>query len=153
MNGVKFNFVKHNMDKIPIQNARRGKILYKSVKDIDDEKKKYKKYTLKYKGFTFQIKVGPLGNYNGYVTKFPKNLYSNFSLKERNNLGSIKGIYVPHGGYTASTGFDCAHSTDFYYHTDLTVQIKQAQSWKTHKYVESELKKIVNSLLRIADKR
>ena len=146
-------YKKYNKNKIPIQNSRKGKILYKSVEDIDEEKKKYKKYTMKYKGFTFHIKVGPLGNYNGYVTKFPKSLYSKFPLNERNNLESIKGIYVPHGGYTASIGFDCSHSTDFFYRVDITEQIKFAKSWKTHKYVESELKKVANSLIRIADKR
>lgn len=153
MNKVKLSFVTHNKNKIPIQNARKGKIFHKSVDEIDKDKIKYKNYKLNYKGFTLHIIVGPLGNYNGYITKFPKKLHSKFSSNERKNLESIKGIYVPHGGYTASTGFDCSHSTDFFYRTDITVQIKQAKSWKTHKFVESELKKIVNSLLRIADKR
>ena len=143
---------KWNENKIPIQNARNGKIFYTSVKEIDKELKQHKKHTIQYKGFALVVEKGPLNSFNGYVVKFPKKLSSTFSENEQNNLAHIKGVYVPHGGYTSGNGFDCAHHDDFLYIKDLTTQMSSAKSWKTPKYVESELKKIANSLLAIANK-
>lgn len=146
--------MKIDINRIPIQNTRNGKIFYKSVKEINEDKKRYNKYNISYEGFVLRIEVGPLGNYNGYILRFPKNMSKKFTVNEKNNLESIKGIYVPHGGYTDGRGFDCLHFTDFFYNGgNMSKQPKTAKSWKTHKFVESELKKIVDSLLKITGKQ
>jgi hypothetical protein len=141
----KENFKIYNKNKIPTQNTRNGKIFYKSLKNIDNNIIKYQNYKITYKGFILNImKENGMCSYNGYILKYPKKFDS---ILKNKALEEVKGLYIPHGGFTAHNGFDCCHFDDFMYMNDITKQYKGAISWKTHKYVESELKKVVNSII------
>lgn len=139
-------------NKIPIQNCVGCKVIYKDESKIIEDVKNNKNYKIKYKGFTLEICVRP-GYYTGYITGFDKKLKKYFTKAEMDNLGEIDDIYQPHGGFTASNGFDCWHSSDINLKNPLEYLKDQKRTFKTHRFVESELKKIVNSLIKISKNR
>jgi len=158
--------VKSLATKINVRNSRKGKVYKSTIKNVLDEiyifrqmfdsnqnndNKELYEYKFYYKDFKCSIRFAI--SYMGYVEEFDKKIKNKFTKKQREDLGSIKNIYVPHGGFTHPIGFDMAHLGDIMILTDgKTINISplgKNASFKTFDYVKSELKKIVDSLIKI----
>jgi hypothetical protein len=136
---------------IPYQNAKNGKIYKKNKKELSKIVLKHKNYKIKFKKFKLHI-ILLSGYYAGYILDFHKNplVKKYFTKNEIENISKIKGAYKIHGGFTHKEGFDCAHINDI--QVGFTKKFK-GKTFKTHKFVESELKKFVNSIIKISNKR
>jgi hypothetical protein len=135
---------------IPYQNSKKGKIFKIKFEELSKIVKKNKDYKFNYKNFELHIRLTG-GYYCGYITKFDPSIKKKFKKNEINNLEEIKGIYKIHGDYTHPRGFDCGHLK-----YDIYVGITKnytGKTFKTHLFVESELKKTVNSIIKIAKQR
>jgi hypothetical protein len=60
-------------------------------------------------------------------------------------LDDIENDYIPHGGFTAEKGFDCAHSGDISLNIVMLSSLDYISSFKTRKYVYAELEKMTSS--------
>jgi len=100
-----------------------------------------------YNGFRFKIVKNFMGAYCGYVL-----VDDHPQIDKINLITEEEDVYEPHGGYTASWGFDCAHYTDIYFNgkkkTDrwIDAHTKPVQTFKTYQFVQSECFKIIDSL-------
>ena len=116
-------------------------------------------YKIDYKGFVLEIKphhYGPIHYYTGYIVGFPNGININHETI-CDEMGDK--LYEPHGGFTwAHFGFDCCHIKDFVRlendklsDTELWIEKKYGndikKTFKTNKFVERELKRIVDSIL------
>lgn len=108
------------------------------------------KKTFTYLGFTCEVKYIQ-GWFCGYVRSFDLLIKEKFTDDEMSALELIDNIYVPHGDFTASTGFDCCHYDDIMISTFSTRD--DDKSFKTEDYVVNEIKKIVDSIIAIAASR
>jgi hypothetical protein len=131
---------------IPCQNTKNGKIYERSFQEVKEMVLKKKDYKIKYKNFELHIFL-QTGYYSGYITKFDNKLKKYFKKDELNFLSEIEGIYKIHGDFTHSSGFNCAHIDDIF--IGFTTKYN-GRTFKTHKFVESELKKTVNSIIKIS---
>lgn len=138
-----------NHQLIPYQNSKNGKIYKKTFKNLSKIVLKNKDYKINYKNFELHILLVS-GYYCGYIIKFDFKIKNKFNENELKYLEEIKGIYKIHGGYTHSKGFDCAHLSDIF--VGFTKHFNK-KTFKTHLFVESELKKCVNSIIKIANER
>ena len=135
---------------IPTQNSNNGKIFYKNLKTINNTIKKYNDYNIVYKNFILHVKFNNF-YYVGYIVKFDNKIKNYFSKDELNNLSKINGLYNIHGSYTHQFGFNCGHENDI--KLGYTKKFTKNQTFKTHLFIESELKKTVNSIIDLYNKR
>lgn len=143
-------YVKYdNNQLIPYQNSSNGKIFKRTFKNLSRIVLKNKDYKINYKNFELHILLVS-GYYCGYITKFDNKIKKKFNENELENLEEIGGIYNIYGGYTHSKGFNCAHLFDIF--VGFTKNFNK-KTFKTHLFVESELKKCVNSIIKIANER
>lgn len=117
-------------------------------------------------GFRVTIELQSSGYYCGYVWDYVGHdtswMRPNKRVKVFGNRTSLKiaslespegsegndfGLYVPHGGYTAPNGFDCAHSNDlFLIGRRLTSDGKTKRVFRSSRFVYAELCRVVQSL-------
>lgn len=133
------------------QNSKNGKIYKKTKTNLSKIVLAHKNYKIKFKNFKLHI-ILLTGYYAGYILDFHKNplVKKYFTKDESVNISKIKGAYKIHGGFTQKEGFDCGHINDI--KVGFTKNFK-GKTFKTHKFVESELKKFVNSIIKISNKR
>lgn len=135
---------------IKVQDKVYGPIRYERY-DILREQLLNGDKTFDYKGFTLKISGHKsIGHFCGYVISIPDNI---IEYKWNNNLSEIKGIYQPHGGFTAPNGFDCAHYMDLsvgmmQFNLPDKLKEKSKATFKSSYFVESELKNIVDSIIQ-----
>jgi hypothetical protein len=91
----------------------------------------------------------------GYVMQFPDDLRDLFPER---CVSEIEDVYQPHGGYTDGSGFDCGHLDDIVvlFNNDFELNVKShrsTSSFKSPNFVVTELEKIVDSILVIAERR
>ena len=134
---------------IPYQNSKNGKVFQRTFRSLSKIVLKNKDYKINHKKFELHI-ILVSGYYCGYITKFDLKYKKKFKKNELENLEAIKDIYEIHGGYTHPKGFDCSHLSDIF--VGFTKNFKK-RTFKTHIFVESELKKCVNSIIKIAKER
>ena len=142
-------------DKIKYQNISNGPIYEKTKEELENMMKENKDYKIMYKNFELHICCHKNCYwYCGYITKFDKNLKKKFTKKELENYYNIDDITEPHGGFTHPQGFDCAHAGDILLWSDKEIQkdgIYNTWTFKTHLFVESELKKLVDNIIECSD--
>ena len=117
-------------------------------------------------GFRVTIELQSSGYYCGYVWNYVgqdtswmrpnkrAKVFGNQTSLEIASLESPKGsegndcgLYVPHGGYTAPNGFDCAHSNDlFFVGRRMTRDGKIKRVFRSSRFVYAELCRVVESL-------
>jgi hypothetical protein len=119
-------------------------------------------------GFRVTIELQSSGYYCGYVWNYVgqdtswmrpnkrAKVFGNRTSLEIASLESPKGsegndcgLYVPHGGYTAPNGFDCAHSNDISLlrvGRRMTRDGKTKRVFRSSRFVYAELCRVVESL-------
>mgnify|MGYP005646717507 CR=1 FL=1 len=139
---------------IPYQNGKNSKIYKKTNKNLGKIVLKHTNYKIKFKNFKLHIRLLPLNFYAGYILDFHKNplVKKYFTKYESESISEIKGAYKIYGGFTHPNGFDCGHMNDIKVGFTQIENFK-GKTFKTHKFVESELKKFVNSIIKISNKR
>jgi len=92
-----------------------------------------------YKNYEYEIilrRMGSMRYFCGYI----KNVEGVNGHDER--------LYIPHGGYTANFGFDCAHAGDFIFLVNNDF-IDQDATYKSFSFVQNECFKIIDSIIEI----
>lgn len=90
---------------------------------------------------------------DGYYTGQILTNESKLDSTERYYLGHLENyledynIYIPHGGFTTELGFDCLHAGDIWLSRHGVIDMGgHNTTFKTKKYVDSELRKLAQSL-------
>ena len=139
--------------KIKYQNISNGPIYEKTKEELENMMKEYNDYKIMYKNFELHI-CCPKNCYwyCGYITKFHEKLNKTITNKELENYYNIDDITHLHGGFTYYQGFHCAHAGDILLWPDIkNDSIYNGWTFKTHLFVESELKKLVDNIIECSD--
>ncbi len=97
--------------------------------------------------------------YCGYIKKIPFEIASLLNIDDDEPVSTIPNIYEPHGGWSDSSGFDCAHHDDYVFYDYFSYSFSNinknnkstpSQTFKSQKYVTLELEKIIDSIIKTA---
>lgn len=133
---------------IPYQNAENGKVFKKTLSELKKVISKHKDYKINYKNFTLRIIYD--NYYCGFIDKYANKVKKYLNPFELRTLVNDSGIYEVHDDFTDPSGVDSEHINDIF--LDITKNFK-GKTFKTHLYIESELKKLVNNIIKISNKR
>ena len=118
----------------------------------------------KYKGFEIIVKTMRDGRYfGGYIDKIPLDKFKLFSIDEMANFTAISGIYEPHNGFFANCGIMCDTLNDMHisphglaWFDNLGCFVEEGDltsSFKTGHFVLIELMQVVDSIIKVMNKR
>ena len=125
--------------------------LKKNSEFIVEECGYYSEKKLKINGFQCRI-VFCRDHYNGYVDVTPE------QETKLDGYDDDEETYKPHGGFTASWGFDTAHAGDVYlYPNDIlyvpAIKYKENEpTFKTRNYIFHELERLTKSMMKYMEK-
>ena len=177
MSQIVFNFLMYHLfghidvSKIQIMvDNGNNNITLQTIENIEESIKLFYNKTFcensrifSYKDFECKIEFKN-GSFRGNIIKLPYYYVNLFSFDEENIK---KQIYEPHGGFTyGNIGFDCAHFSDIrlkissrhlqaYYELEynLLEKMRKTAFFRTEKFVEIEIEKIVDSIIKIIEER
>lgn len=112
-----------------------------------------------YRNFKCNIHFGSSGNFCGYVDEIDPELSDVLTEFEMTHPSDVQGVYIPHGNFTHVRGFDCAHGSDskfnaYFFDRSYAFLVERPRgTFKSEKFVESEIRKIVDSIIYVANAR
>lgn len=141
------------MQSVVVQDSPNSKTEKRDLHEVTNSIKKFNDYLLLYRNFAMDVYFHEDGHYIGYIHEFPLGIRGLFSLEEQVDFSKVKGVHKPHGGFSLDRGFDCGHSYDILVCDGHPKNTRKGKSFKTRKFVEEELARIVDSLHEVAASR